>query len=140
MIEKYNNLFQNYKDFITSNTSYEARVVKSYTNTSTYFPIISFQLSNIIDTDECTIDMIEKHKELYITIDIYTKDETINNSKIASQVINDELTSLTLKYLEYKNLKVTLCNLTPNADTNITRRTIQCQGLVRVDRGNIIRR
>lgn len=140
MIEKYNDIFQDYKGLITGSSSYEPRVVKSYTSTSTYFPIISFQLSNITDTDECTIDMIEKHTELYLTIDIYTKDKTINENKIASQIINDELTSLTLKYLEISNLKVTLCSLTPNADTSITRRTIQAQGLVSSARGNIIRR
>ena len=140
MIEKYNDMFDDYKEFITSASQCEPRVVKTYTSTSTYFPIIAFQLSNITDTNECSIDMIERHTELYLTIDIYSKDKMIGNNKIASQLINDEITELTLKYLEKKKLKVTLCILTPNADTSITRRTIQCQGLISMTRGNIIRR
>ena len=96
MIDKYNDIFQKYKTFITQNSNYDVRVVKDYTSTSTKFSLISCQLSNVVDTDYCTIDMIERHEEMYLTIDIYTKDKTIGdvsaNAKIASQIINDELT------------------------------------------------
>lgn len=140
MIEKYNEIYQNYKKFIVAKSSYEPKVVKDYTSTSTYFPIISCQLTNVVDTDYCTVDMIEKYDEIYLTIDIYTKDKTIGANKIASQLINDELTELTMQFFSSIKMKRTLCRLTPNADTSITRRTIQCQGLVSHTRGNIIRR
>ena len=140
MIDKYNEIFQNYKDFIVERSKYSPRVVKDYTSTSTYFPIISCQLSNLMDTDFCTIDMIERHEEMYLTIDIYTKDKTIDGEKIASQLINDELTDLTIQFFSSIKMKKTLCRLTPNADTSITRRTIQYQGLISSARGNIIRR
>lgn len=140
MIEKYNEIYQNYKEFIVAKSLYEPRVVKDYTSTSTYFPIISCQLTNVVDTDYCTVDMIEKYDEIYLTIDIYTKDKTIGANKIASQLINDELTELTMQFFSSIKMKRTLCRLTPNADTSITRRTIQCQGLVSHTRGNIIRR
>lgn len=140
MINKFNKLFDELKEFVTANSIYEPRVVKSFTYTSTYFPIISCLLSNMTDTDFCTIDMIEKHNEMFLTIDIYTKNKIINNGEIASQVINDELTNLVIKFFSSKNLKMTLCRLTPNADTDITRRTLQFQCLVGSARGNIIRR
>lgn len=140
MIERYNEIFKQYQKFIENNSNYGTRVVKTYTNTSTKFPLISCQLSNFIDTDYCTIDMIEKYTELYLTIDIYTEDKTIDNNKIASQLINDELTDLTIKFFENKRMKLTLCRLTPNADKSITRRTIQYQGLVSHYNKNIIRR
>ena len=140
MIEKYNEIYQNYKKFIVAKSSYEPKVVKDYTSTSTYFPIISCQLTNVVDTDYCTVDMIEKYDEIYLTIDIYTKDKTIGANKIALQLINDELTELTMQFFSSIKMKRTLCRLTPNADTSITRRTIQCQGLVSHTRGNIIRR
>ena len=63
-----------------------------------------------------------------------------NEDEIASQLINDELTNLVIKFFSAKNLKMTLCRLTPNADTSITRRTIQYQCLVSSARGNITRR
>lgn len=140
MISKYDNIFQEYKQYITANSQYSPRVVKNYTSTSTYFPIISCQLSNFVDTDYCTIDMIEKYDEMYLTIDIYTQDKNINADKIASQLINDELTELTIQFFNSIKLKRTLCRLTPNLDKSITRRTIQYQGLVGIYRNNIIRR
>ncbi len=140
MIEIYNELFKEYQKYIENNNRYDTRVVKTYTSTSTKFPIISCQLSNFIDTDYCTIDMIEKHDEMYLTIDIYTENKNIDNTTIASQQINDELTDLTIKFFESKRMRKTLCRLTPNADKNITRRTIQYQGLVSRYRKNIIRR
>jgi len=140
MIDKYNEIFKELQAFIVTNSKYNPRVVKSYTSTSTYFPIISCQLSNLIDTDFCTIDMIERHEEMYLTIDVYTKNKTIDGEEIASQLINDELTELIMKFFGSINMKKTLCRLTPNADTSITRRTIQYQGLIGSARGNITRR
>ncbi|MBR5303441.1 MAG: hypothetical protein IKU37_01275 [Candidatus Gastranaerophilales bacterium] len=140
MINKYNEIFKDYKEFIIAKSKYNPRVVKDYTSTSTYFPIISCQLSNFIDTDYCTIDMIEKHEEMYLTIDIYTKNKTIDNNEVASQLVNDELTDLTIQFFNSIKMKRNLCRLTPNADISITRRTIQYQGLISSTRGNIIRR
>lgn len=140
MINKYNEIFQEYKQYITENSQYSPRVVKTYTSTSTYFPIISCQLSNFTDTDYCTIDMVEKYEEMYLTIDIYAQDKNIDGIKFASQLINDELTELTIQFFNSKKLKRTLCRLTPNLDKDITRRTIQYQGLVSAYRNNIIRR
>ena len=140
MINKFDELFSELKEFVIANSNYQPRVVKNYTSTSTYFPIISCLLNNMVDTDYCTLDMIEKHHELYLTIDVYTKNKIDNEDEIASQVINDELTNLVIKFFSAKNLKMTLCRLTPNADTNITRRTIQYQCLVSSARGNITRR
>ena len=140
MIERYNEIFQEFKKYIEDNSNYGTRVVKSYTSTSTKFPLISCQLSNFVDTDYCTIDMIEKYDEMYLTIDVFTQDKNIDNETVASQLINDELTFLTLKFFESKKMRKTLCRLTPNADSSITRRTIQLQGLVSQYRKNIIRR
>lgn len=140
MINEYNEIFQDYKNYIVENSNFSPRVVKDYTSTSTHFPIISCQLSNIVDTDYCTLDMIEKYEEMYLTIDIYTKNKTINNNEVASQLINDELTNLTIEFFNSIKMKRTLCRLTPNLDTSITRRTIQYQALVSTYRKNIIRR
>lgn len=146
IIDAYNNVIDEYKDYIENKTQYyeidanNPLVVKGYNMTSPKFPIITTENSNIVFTDYCTNDKIEKYDELFITINIYTKDKTYNSEKIASQVINDELTSLTLKFFEYKNFKVTMCKPTPNMDNGILRRTIQLQGLVGNARNNIIRR
>lgn len=140
MIEKYDILFDEYKKFIEEKSQYNARVVKYNTNTSAYFPLITFVLSNNADTDYSSIDKIEYYESFYFTIDIYTKDKNIKNQVIASQIINDELTKLTIQFFGEKNLKRTLTRPTPNLDTSIYRRTIQYQCLIGNVRGNIIRR
>lgn len=140
MINEYNEIYQKYKKYMQENSKYNPIIVKDYKSTSTQFPVISLQLSNFINTDYCTNDKIEKYDEMYLTSDVFTKDKTIDNQKVASQVINDELTDLTIKFFEIINMKITLCRLTPNADTSIARRTIQSQGLVSRFNKNIIRR
>lgn len=140
MIEEYNEIYKKCKKYMEENSNFEPNITKNYISTSTKFPTIALQLSNFMNTDYCTNDKIEKYDEMYLTIDIYTKDKTIDNEKKSSQEINDELTNLIIKFFEIINMKITLCRLTPNADNNITRRTIQVQGLVSRFNKNIIRR
>lgn len=142
MTEKYDYIFDKFKEFIENNSQYSARVVKYNTNTSSYFPLITCVLSDNTDTDECTNDKIEYYEAFYFTIDIYTKDKTSGpNIVTASQIINDELSKLTTKFFGEKlNMKRTLNKPTPNLDTSILRKTIQYQCLIGNVRGNIIRR
>lgn len=141
MTDKYELIFDEYKKFIEENSKYGTKVVKYNTNTSSHFPLVTCILSNQIDTNECTIDYIERYEAYYFTIDIYTKDKTINNVPVASQVINNEICDLTTLFFGEKlRMKKTLSKPTPNLDTSILRRTIQYQCLIGNARGNIIRR
>lgn len=141
MTDKYELIFDEYKKFIEENSEYGTKVVKYNTNTSSHFPLVTCILSNQIDTNECTIDYIERYEAYYFTIDIYTKDKTINNVPVASQVINNEICDLTTLFFGEKlRMKKTLSKPTPNLDTSILRRTIQYQCLIGNARGNIIRR
>lgn len=146
IIETYNEIILEYKEYMENSSQYytidagKPLVVKSHTSTTPYFPLIAVQLSNATNTNYCTIDKIENFNEIYLTVDIFTKDKTIDGEKIASQEINDELTNLTMKFFESKNLKMTLCRNTPNIDKSILRRTLQYQCLVGTARKNIIRR
>ena len=141
MVDKYEEIFSAYKKFIEENSQYDAKVVKYNTNTSSYFPIITLVLSNNTDTDYCTNEKIEFYEANYFTIDIYTKDKTKGANKIASQVISEELSRLTMIFFGEKlNMKRTLNRPTPNLDTSILRRTIKYQCLIGNVRANIIRR
>lgn len=146
MEEYYNNvydkIFKEFKEFVETNSKYGARVVKYNTNTSSYFPLITCVLSNNTDTDYCTNDRREKYEAFYFTIDIYTKNKTKGaNVVTASEIINEELSNLTLQFFGGKlNMKKTLNRPTPNLDTSILRKTIQYQCLIGNIRGNIIRR
>jgi len=140
MIDKYEEIFDRYKKFIEENSQYNARVVKYNTNTSSYFPLITCVLSDNKDTDYCTLGKEEFYESHYFTINIYTKDKTINSEKISSDVINKELCKLTTYFFGEMNMKKTLNRPTPNLDQSILRRTMQFQCLIGNARGNIIRR
>lgn len=140
MIDKYEEIYARFKQYIESNSQYNAKVVKYNTNTSTYFPIVTFVLDDNKDTDNCTNDKIEFYEAHYYIINIYTKDKNQEGSTIASQVINNELTKMTIQFFNQLNMKRTLCKYTPNIDTSILRRTLNYQCLLGNARGNIIRR
>lgn len=140
MIDKYEEIYDRFKKFIESNSQYNAKVVKYNTNTSTYFPIVSCVLDDNKDTDYCTNDKIEFYEAHYYIINIFTKDQNQGEEKVASQVINNELTKLTIQFFNELNMRRTLCKYTPNMDTSILRRTLNFQCLLGNVRGNIIRR
>lgn len=145
MLEFYEELFSSYKKYIEENSKYIDKnskyphILKFSTNTSSHFPIITFQLSNFVDTDNDTIDKIEQFDEYYFTIDVYTKDKIINKTTIASQIINNELTELTINFFDSLNMKRSSCRPTFNIDDSILRTNIQYQ-CIKSTRGNIIRR
>lgn len=139
MTEKYDLIFDAYKKHIEDNSQYGARVVKYNTNTSTYFPLITFTLSNNVDLDNNSLYNVDYFEKFYFTIDIYTKNKGSGEELIASQVIDKELESLTSSFFRQLNFKKTLNKPTPNLDTNIFRRTMQYQCEIG-NRGNIIRR
>lgn len=139
MLEFYEELFNSYKKYMEENSNYKPRIVKFNTNTSSYFPIVTFTLGNCIDTDNDTIDKIEQFDEYYFTIEIYTKDKITNKTTIASQIINNELTELTIKFFDSLNMKRSSCRPIFNIDDSILRTNIQYQ-CMKGTRGNIIRR
>ena len=140
MIDKYEEIYARFEAYLKSNSQYNAKVVKYNTNTSTQFPLVTFVLDDNKDTDNCTNDKIEFYEAHYYIINIYTKNKNRNGEVIASQVINDELTKLTIQFFNQLNMKRTLCKYTPNIDTNVLRRTLNYQCLMGNARGNIIRR
>lgn len=140
MIEKYNLLFKEFKEYIDNNSQYNVKVVKHNTNTSTHFPVISFVLTNFINTNECTIDKIEYYDNFYFTIDIYSKNKVISGKTISAQVISEDLLKLVLKFFDKKNMLRTSCKPTFNLDDSISRINVQYQCAIGNARGNIIRR
>lgn len=139
MTEKYDLIFDAYKKYIEDNSQYGARVVKYNTNTSTYFPLITFTLSNNVDLDNNSLYNVDYFEKFYFTIDIYTKNKGSGEELIASQVIDKELELLTTDFFRKLGFNKTLNKPTPNLDTSIFRRTMQYQCELG-NRGNIIRR
>lgn len=140
MYSKYETIREEYEEYLKNNSQYNPKIVIHNTYKSTSFPLITFELSNYTNSNECSIDKIEYYDNFYFTINIYTKDKIVNNTKVASQIVSDELVELTVKFFERKNMMRTTCRPTFNVDTDILRITIQYQCMIGNARGNIIRR
>jgi hypothetical protein len=125
----YEEMFAQYKDFIENNSIYKPSVVKYNNNMASKFPTIVFYMSNNTNTDNGTVDRIEKYEAIYFTINIYTKDKTKGTSIVTtSQVINNELSKLTTQFFgNIIGMKKTLDSPQPNLDTSILRIVIQYQ-------------
>lgn len=142
MKETIDKCIDEYKDYIESNSIYGTRVVKNITYKSTYFPLITCEISNNTSTNEETIEGIEKYEAFYLTINIYAKNQTQGaNIKVAAQVIIDELVELTDNFFnKIKRMRKTENRPFPDIDKDILRQVMAYQCLVGNIRGNIIRR
>lgn len=136
----YENVYQAYKKYIESNSSYGVKVFKFSNDDSTYFPITTFGLSNNTDTDRSSVDKIEYYEAFYFTITHYAKDKNIDNVKISSKVINDETRKLTITFFKNLNMRKTLDRPIPNLDKSILRNRMEYQCYVGNARIDIIRR
>lgn len=126
----YEAIFDRYKQFILANSKYAPRVVKTATNTSTYFPIITCVLSDSPDNGR-TQQNADRNNMNYYTINIYAQDIVNPNKTIASQVVIDELRKLTNEFFGIKlNMRKTLDRPTMNIDTDVNRQTMNYQCIV----------
>lgn len=141
-MKEYELIFDKYKEYLQENSQYSPIVVKYSSNTVSKFPTVVCTLSNWINTDNATVDMLEYYDEYYFTINIYTKDKTKGTNIVTtSQVISEELSELTTQFFEkILNMKRTRHSPQPNLDTSILRVVIQYQCLIGNVRKNIIRR
>ena len=134
---KFTDLYLQYKTYIEGNSQYGAKVVKDYTFTSTYFPIVDFKHENSTDSNDSTVDRIEYYDNEYFNVTIYAQDD----GDISRNVITEELIELTQKFLgRYKNMKRISCKPIPNLDTTVLRTLIRYQCQYGNVYGNIIRR
>lgn len=136
-MKKFSNLFLEYKNYIKSNSKYNPEVVKDFNYDNSYFPIIDFNNSNSINSNDATIDGIEYYDNEYFRIIIYAKDI----GEISKNIITEELVELTQKFLgRYKGMRRTECQPIPNMDTNVLRTLIEYQCQIGNIYGNIVRR
>ena len=55
----YEQIYEEFKEYIKENSQYEPHVAKYNTNASPYFPLVTCSLADNTDTDNRTIDNLE---------------------------------------------------------------------------------
>ena len=102
-LEIYNELFSLYKTYIMENCIYNPNIRKKTPQSFSRFPTIIFKESVNIN-DSITTNKQEFIDQISYTIDIYTKDMTIDGKKYASEDIMRDLQYLTFEFM--KNMKM----------------------------------
>lgn len=139
MLDKYDEIFDAYKKYITENSKYGTRVVKYNTNTSSYFPIIVCYVSSNTDLSNETFYDIDYIENYTVTVNIYTKNKIDGSQTIPAQEIDKELHLLTATFFRKLNMQRNTDRPSFNLDVDILRRTMRFTCKIG-NRGNIIRR
>ena len=134
----YDAIFKKYKEYLEEKSSYSVKVFKSRNKSSTYFPIVTFEISDNTDAQR-TQKNVDRYENYYFTINFYARDTIIDRENVAGQVIIDELIDLTEIFFMCLNMRKTLSRPTENLDTDVLRHTMQYECGIS-NRGNILRR
>ena len=116
-----NELFDKAKKYITENSIFNPFVISNFISEPKLFPIVIIEEVNDILFDE-TLAKGEQKNKLTYEIEIYTMDKTVENERIARQVIIDELKKLVNDFFEnqYGFLR-TASKPRPNIDLDVAR-------------------
>lgn len=133
----YEGIFQYAKKYIKQKSIYSPEVFKNAPTESDIFPLVIIPECKIILDDE-TLKYGEIKYQVIFEIEIYATDKSIGNNKISRDTIIQELEKLVYEiFEEHYKLLGGEPQWTPNADTNIARKTIRFTGKIK---NNIIYR
>ena len=123
-------IYPNLKEYIESNNTYSAKVVKVDVQDSKVFPIIPIKLLSITNRYN-NLSYGEETYSFGIEIDIYAIDKTINNEKVSKKMICDNLTELIVNYLkENYHFIIKINHNAPNMDDEVHRTIIRLSGVL----------
>lgn len=122
-LDIYSKLFKQYKEYINEKSTFAPKILKKTPQSLSYFPTILMK-ETINSTSSQTTNCQEFIDNLAYTIEIYTKDIVVGNTKYASDVVMRDLQYLTFEF--FKNMKFNrdLCNTAEYIDQSIDRKII----------------
>lgn len=137
------------KEYIETNNSYNAKVVKVNPQDSKIFPIIPVKLLPRITNRYNNLSYGEETYSFGIEIDIYAVNITVEKTvlvdevetktyeKVSKKTICDNLTKLIVDYIKDNyHFTVHVTHDAPNIDTNVHRNIIQLNGVLDTKYGN----
>jgi hypothetical protein len=119
-------LFSMYKKYLLENSQYLSQdkqcVFLKAPQSLTIFPTIVVKEMNSIDASSYkTTNRQEYVNNLSYKIEIYTKNQNVDNKLISSKVIQNELKYLTLKFFNDVGFERTLCEPAEYLDVTVDR-------------------
>jgi len=135
-----NKIYDTLKLYLQARSSYSPRVVKLAKQQENKFPLVVITESNNIPTEQ-TLKAQKRDitSNIYYEVNIYAEDKAVGNKTISKAQICEELKALTDKVMSnYFQLDRTLCEPTPNLDTNVYRITMRYTAKIFENRNRLI--
>lgn len=123
----YDKIYDTLKVYLQAKSSYSPRVLKLAKQEEDKFPLVTITEANNLPNWQTTkTKKRETIANIYYEINIYAVDKISPTATISKAQIAEELKFLTDKVMSnYFQLERTLCEPTPNVDTNIYRITMR---------------
>ena len=118
-----NLIFQDYKNFLTTNSIFSPNVVPSSNKTLSKFPTVLFKEQNNA-SDTTTTDNSQKTYDITDVIEIYTQKQVVGTTTYASKYVMDELKYLTFEFFEYYGARRISCEPTEYYNKEVDRLVI----------------
>lgn len=136
-LDIYNSLYKQYKEYINEKSSFAPKILKKTPQSLTYFPTILMK-ETTNTSDGSTLNKQEFVDNLSYTIEIYTKDNVVGNTRYASDVVMRDLQYHTFEF--FKNMKFNrdVCTNAEYIDRNVDRKIIIFSARISSWNGNII--
>ena len=136
-LDIYSKLFKQYKEYINENSTFAPKILKKTPQSLTYFPTILMK-ETINTTNTGTLNRQEFVDNLAYTIEIYTKDCTVGNTRYASDVVMRDLQYLTFEFFNNMKFNRDMCTNAEYIDRSVDRKIIIFSSKINSWNGRII--
>lgn len=123
-------IYPELKQYLVDNSEYSPCVTRVYTEQSKVFPLVTVNLSRVIN-NYGNLSYSEENYPFRIDVNVYANDKSVNNKKISKITIADEISDLVETYFK-NNYKITINRQDDldNIDGSIRRNFIRINGIL----------
>ena len=136
-LDIYSKLVKQYKEYINEKSSFAPKIMKKTPQSLSYFPTILIK-ETVNNNNSETLNRQEFVDNLGYTVEIYTKDCVVGNTRYASDVVMRDLQYLTFEFFNNMKFHRDLCTNAEYIDKNVDRKIIIFSSKINSWNGRII--
>lgn len=136
-LDIYNKLVKQYKEYINEKSSFAPKILKKTPQSLSYFPTILMK-ETTNNTNNSTLNRQEFIDNLAYTIEIYTKDSVVGNTRYASDIVMRDLQYYTFEFFNNMGFNRDICTNGEYIDQSVDRKIIVFSSKINSWNGRII--
>ena len=136
-LDIYSKLVKQYKEYINEKSLFAPKIMKKTPQSLSYFPTILIK-ETVNNNNSETLNRQEFVDNLGYTVEIYTKDCVVGNTRYASDVVMRDLQYLTFEFFNNMKFHRDLCTNAEYIDKNVDRKIIIFSSKINSWNGRII--